>query len=58
MCMLLIAIVPGLYFINRDWFFGLVSSGLGKIVLSITVFVIVISISGVIKASKPIEYKR
>ncbi|MCI9052947.1 MAG: hypothetical protein HFI05_13720 [Lachnospiraceae bacterium] len=58
MCMLLIAIVPGLYFINRDWFFALVSSGLGKIVLSITVFVIVLSISGVIKASKPIEYKR
>lgn len=58
MCVLLVAIVPGLYFINRDWFFALISSALGKMVLSVTVFVIVVSVSGVIKASKPIEYKR
>lgn len=58
MAILLIGNIPLLYFLNRSWFNTLVFHPIGKLILAITGFVIFISLSAVIKLSKPIEYKR
>lgn len=58
MLILTVGIVPLFYFINREWFQALVTSGAGKFILAVVVGVIVYSISGVIKNTKPVEYRR
>ncbi|MGV8147025.1 MAG: type II secretion system F family protein [Alkaliphilus sp.] len=58
MVILLVANIPLMYFLNRDWFNTLVYTTTGKIVLAISAVVIFVSLAGVIRLSKPAEYKR
>ena len=47
-----------IYFINKEWFYALMTTGAGKLVLSIVVGIIIYSVAGVIKVTKPVEYRR
>ena len=57
MMVLVIFNVPLLYFLNKDWYNTLMHTTIGKGVLSLSVVVVLIGISGVIKYSKPVEYR-
>lgn len=58
MCVIVIGVVPLFYFINKEWFYALMTTGAGKLVLSIVVAIIIYSVAGVIKVTKPVEYRR
>lgn len=58
MCLLVLANVPLMYFLNKGWYDILVHQTLGKIILAVNVAVIFISSIAVIKISQPIKYKR
>lgn len=58
MCLLVIAIIPIMYFLNADWYDILVHTLPGKIVLAVNAAIIFISSIAVIRISKPITYKR
>lgn len=58
MAILLVGNIPLLYFLNRSWFNTLMFHPVGKLILAITGVVVFVSLAGVIKLSKPIEYKR
>jgi len=58
MVLLVIGNVPLLYMINREWFYMLTGTVLGKIVLAVCGAVIVITALLMMKYTKPIEYKR
>ena len=58
MVVLVVANIPLLYFLNKDWYETLMTSMVGQILLSITVAVIFFSAARVIKLTKPIEYRR
>jgi len=57
MMVLVIFNVPLLYFLNKDWYNTLIHTSVGKGVLSLSTVVLLIGISGVIKHSKPVEYR-
>lgn len=56
-CMVL-ANIPLLYCLNRDWYDALMNTVFGKIVLAICGVVIIITAIRMNKLTKPIEYKR
>ena len=56
MMFLVIANIPLLYFLNKDWFFALVYTTPGKIALAICAAIILFAVSQIMKLSKPIEY--
>lgn len=58
MAALLLGNIPLIYFLNRDWYHTLMYTSVGKGVLSICTIVLFISISGVVKLSRPVEYRR
>jgi len=58
MVILLLGNIPLMYFLNRDWFETLMFSVIGKIVLAVCGTVLFISIAGVVRLSKPVEYQR
>lgn len=58
MAALVIANVPLVYFLNRDWFGTLMHTPLGQAVLAICAAVIFVSTAWVIKLTQPIEYRR
>lgn len=58
MVALLLCNIPFIYFLNRDWYHTLMHTSVGKGVLSICTIVLFISISGVVKLSRPVEYRR
>ncbi len=58
MAILLIANIPLVWFINKDWYHTLMFTDIGKIVLAICACVIFVSLAAVIRLTKPIEYKR
>jgi hypothetical protein len=58
MAFLLVANIPLMYFLNRDWYNTLMFHTFGKIVLAICGTILFISIAGVVRLSKPIEYRR
>jgi Flp pilus assembly protein TadB len=58
MAILLVGNIPLMYFLNRDWFNTLMFTTIGKLVLTICGVVIFVSLAGVVKLSKPVEYKR
>ncbi len=58
MVVLVVANIPLLYFLNKDWYETLMTSMVGQILLSITAAVIFFSAARVIKLTKPIEYRR
>jgi len=58
MAVLLIGNIPLMYFLNRDWYDTLMTNTLGKVVLAICGTILFVSIAGVVRLSKPIEYRR
>ncbi len=58
MASLLIGNIPLIYFLNKEWYKSLMFTPIGKGVLAICTVVLFISIAGVVKHSKPVEYKR
>ena len=56
MVFLVIANVPLLYFLNKDWFFTLIYTTPGKIAMAICAAIILYSVTQIMKLSKPIEY--
>jgi tight adherence protein B len=57
MMFLVVANVPLLYFLNKDWFHTLIFSTPGKIALAICAAIILFALSKIMKLSKPIEYE-
>ena len=56
MMFLVIANVPLLYFLNKDWFHTLIYTTPGKIALAICAGIILFAFTQIMKLSKPIEY--
>ena len=56
MSILLLANIPIIRILNKDWYEVLVYSTPGKIVLAITILVIFVSLNGVIRLMRPVEY--
>ena len=58
MVIMVVANIPILYFINKDWYNALMCTILGKIVLAICSVVILVTALMLGKITKPVEYKR
>ena len=58
MAVLLVGNIPLMYFLNRDWYDTLMTNTLGKVVLAICGTILFVSIAGVVRLSKPIEYRQ
>lgn len=58
MVVLVLANIPLLYFLNRDWYLTLMTTVAGKVMLSISAAAIFFSAAQVIRLTKPIEYRR
>jgi len=58
MALLLVGNIPLLYFLNRSWFNTLMFHPVGKLILAVTGVVMFVSLAGVIRLSKPVEYRR
>jgi len=58
MALLVVATIPILYFLNKDWFEILMYSGIGKIVLAFDFAAIFICGAFVVKLTRPIEFRR
>ncbi|WP_326975343.1 type II secretion system F family protein [Caproicibacter sp. BJN0012] len=57
MMFLVVANIPLLYFLNKDWFHALMFSTPGKIALALCAGIILFAITRIMKLSKPIEYR-
>ena len=58
MQILVLGNIPLLYFLNKDWYYTLMHTVMGQIVLAICASAIFISTAFVIKLTQPIEYRR
>lgn len=58
MVVLVLANIPLLYFLNKDWFKTLTTTMAGQLMLSISAASIFFSAARVVKLTKPIEYRR
>ena len=58
MVIMVVANIPILYCINKDWYNALMNTTVGKIVLAICAFVIFITALRMGKVTKPVEYRR
>lgn len=56
MVMLVLGSVPLMYFLNKEWYEILVSTGLGKILMAVSGTVIFVSVAAVVRHTRPIEY--
>ena len=56
MIFIVIANVPLLYFLNKDWFHSLVFTTPGKITMAVCAGIILFAVTQIMKLSKPIEY--
>lgn len=58
MAMLVLANIPIMYFLNKDWYNVLMHTAIGKIVLAVDIAAIFICTAFVIKLTRPIEFRR
>lgn len=56
MMFLVVANIPLLYFLNKNWFHTLIFTTPGKVALAICAAIILFSLTQIMKLSKPIEY--
>jgi Flp pilus assembly protein TadB len=56
MCGFCIVNYPLLYFLNRDWFFTLIHSIPGKVIMAITVFFMLLGLFKIIRISRMVTY--
>lgn len=57
MMFLVVANIPLLYFLNKDWFNTLLFTTPGKIALAICAAIVLFALSKIMRLSKPIEYE-
>ena len=57
MLALVLANIPIIRIINKDWYDILVNSMAGKVVLTLMLFTIFISINAIVRLVRPVEYK-
>lgn len=50
--------IPLMYLLNKDWYYVLMHTVLGQIILAVTAAVIFVSAGFVVKLTRPIEYRR
>ena len=55
---MLVANIPLLYFLNKDWYSALMNTVPGKIVLAVSALAIVITALFMFKWTKPVEYRK
>lgn len=58
MAMLVVANIPLMYFLNKDWYAVLMHSAIGKLVLAIDFAAIFVCGAFVVKLTRPIEFRR
>lgn len=58
MAILLLGNIPLIYFLNKSWYGTLMNTPAGKIILAICTLVIFVSLSAVIRLTKPVEYRK
>lgn len=58
MVILLVGIIPLMYFLNHDWYNTLMNTIVGQIIIAVCGVAIFVSTAFVIKLTKPIEFKR
>ncbi|MBR0596402.1 type II secretion system F family protein [Sinanaerobacter chloroacetimidivorans] len=58
MVIFVIGNIPLMYLLNKDWYYVLMHTPLGQIILAITAAVIFVSAGFVVKLTRPIEYRR
>lgn len=58
MAILLVGIIPLMFFLNKDWYSTLMHTTVGQIIIAICGVAIFVSTAFVIKLTKPIEFKR
>ena len=58
MVIMVVANIPILYLINKDWYHALMNTTVGKIVLAICALVIFVTALRMNKITKPVEYRR
>ena len=58
MVMMVVAVIPILYFLNKDWYNTLMDTTVGKIMLTICAITIMVTYLFLRRFTKPIEYKR
>jgi Flp pilus assembly protein TadB len=57
MVVLVLGNIPMLYFLNRSWYDNLMHTPIGQLMLGITAVLIFLSTAGVIRLTKPVEYR-
>jgi len=58
MAIMVVGNVPIMYFLNKSWYYTLMHTMVGQIILAVCAAAIFISTAFVIKLTKPIEYRR
>lgn len=58
MALLVIANIPLMYFLNKDWYAVLMYSTIGKLILAIDIAAVFICGAFVVKLTRPIEFRR
>lgn len=58
MAMLVLANIPIMYFLNKDWYNVLMHTAIGKIVLAVDIAAIFVCTAFIIKLTRPIEFRR
>lgn len=58
MAILVIANIPLMYFLNKDWYAVLMHSTIGKLILAIDIAAVFICGAFVVKLTRPIEFRR
>jgi len=58
MAIMIVGNVPIMYFLNKSWYYTLMHTMVGQIILAVCAAAIFISTAFVIKLTKPIEYRR
>jgi Flp pilus assembly protein TadB len=58
MALMVVGNVPIMYFLNKSWYYTLMHTMVGQIILAVCAAAIFISTAFVIKLTKPIEYRR
>jgi hypothetical protein len=57
MALLLVANIPLIYFLNRDWYSVLVNTAFGKGILAICTFAILVSFAAVIRLTSQLSIR-
>lgn len=55
---MLFALLPGLYVMRKSWFYALIATDIGKVILAGALMAVAVTYIVMLRLSKPIEYKR